>query len=277
MRKRKWSQWPARVARELNGVSGLASIGGIGVGAGSLTFLAGAEALVLTGIGAITVTGAVIYAVYNAVPPPAQRPEDLVGKKVDLDQLTNVIPPIRRVSIIGVSQAGKTTLRGRLAVDTSSPGRTQHMTAQVISLQTAPPTFVAVLDGGGERYPQQFKIAEMCDFLCIVIDHNESDADASIDPKRLSEHKAFLAQVRHHLDQVGKGPITQVHCLINKHDLWMNAPAKKQSELVAFCAEETKKWKLGKNAVDADFKAHSNEKPNDVADFMSLLKKMASI
>jgi hypothetical protein len=273
---RRWSQWPSRTVRELNGVSGVAGVGGVAVGAGGLTFLVGGVALAFAGVGAIMVTGAIGYAIYKAVPPPTRKPEELVGRKIDLDELTDVAPAIRRLSIVGISQAGKTTLRTRLAVDPSSHGRTQRMTAQVISLQTAPASYIAILDGGGERYPQQFKITEMCDYLCIVVDHNVSDSDTSINTARLAEHRAFLAQVRHHLDQVGRGPIPIVHFLLNKHDLWISAPAKKQHELLRFCADELQKWRDRKNAGDATYKAHSNEKPDDVAAFMSLLKQMAT-
>lgn len=262
--------------QELNGVSGIAGVGGVAVGAGSLTFLSGTAALAVTGLGAFLVVGAIGYAVYRATPQPLQRPEDLVGKTISLETLSNTTTPIPRLAIIGVSQAGKTTLRSRLAVEPVVRGRTQQMTAQVISLQTSPPTFLAILDGGGERFPQQFKLAETCDYLCIVLDHNQSDTLVPIERSRMEEHEAFLRQVRHHLDQAQAAPVKQVHMLLNKHDLWKQAPVKKQSELLKFCADEAKKWKDGKNAESSDFKSHSNENPEDIAQLMNLLKKLVS-
>lgn len=48
-----------------------------------------------------------------------------------------------------------------------------------------PPTHIAILDGGGERYSHQFELAEQCQCLCVVVDHNSSDSDAEVDLLRL--------------------------------------------------------------------------------------------
>jgi len=200
-RRRRWAQWPGRISQELNGVSGLASLGGIAITAGSLTFLAGTAALALTGVGTTIVFGAIGYAAFKAVPPRMQHPNHLVGRNVSIGDLGNVSPPLPTVAIIGATQAGKTTLKNRLAHEHTSTERTQSISAFIISLQTAPPIPIAILDGGGDKYAQQFKIAEICDYLCIMIDHNISDAEISVNKDRLSDHASFLKQVGHHLDE----------------------------------------------------------------------------
>lgn len=200
--KRRWSQWPKRVSDELNSVAGIAGIGGVAVSAGSLTLFTGTIATAFTGLGAIAVVGVVGYAAYKAVPPPMRKPEELVGQVIGLRDLSNVHPPIKTLSVVGASQAGKTTLKNRLALNfTPVVTRTQKLSAYVVSLQTVPPSFVAILDGDGDRYAQQFKLAEACDFLCVVVDHNKSDSASAIDAARLNEHQEFLKQMKHHLDE----------------------------------------------------------------------------
>jgi len=273
--KRRWVKWPGRTAQELNGVAGVAGLGGIAVGASSLAFL-GSAALALTGVGTIFVVGAVGYAVVKAFPPRVLSPDELVGKVVDLNTLQNVSPAIRTLAIIGPGKAGKTTLRNRLAFDATPVTRTQQITAYVVSLQTAPVSYLAILDGGGERFAQQFKLAEMCDYLCIVVDHNTSDSEIAVDQSRIAEHDVFLKQIWHHLDESNAPQKLWIHVLINKHDLWKNTMPEQQAALVKFFKDEIDKWNQGRRAKKADFRSHSNDVPNDIAAFMDLLKQTAT-
>jgi hypothetical protein len=275
--RRPWKLWPSRTVQELNGVSGVATLGGIAIGAGGLTILTGAAALALTGAGALIVAGAFGYAVVRGMPPKFKLPQELVGQVVDIHELSNVSPSIPMLSIIGPAQAGKTTLRHRLSFDFSTPARTQQISAFVVSLQTSPPSFFAILDGGGEKLAQQFKIAQLCDCLCIVIDHNKSDSDPAIDVDRLSEHEEFLNQVKHYLDESKATPKLWTRFLINKHDLWSSAPPEERSKLENLCKGEVEKWQVGRRAERVDFCAHSNNATQDVAKFMNLLKLRSTL
>lgn len=154
-RKRsKMREWAHRTKEELNGVGGLASLGGTALGAGGLTFLSGTAAFALSGGGAAIVLIAIGYAAVKAYPPNMRRAEDFVGKSITIDELQMYDPLLMTVSIAGASMAGKTTLRSRLAVEQAANVRTQVISAQIISLQTTPQYFVAVLDGGGEKLAQ---------------------------------------------------------------------------------------------------------------------------
>jgi hypothetical protein len=115
--KRRWAQWPSRIAEELNGVSGVAGVGGGIMGIGSWTLLGGNMALMLAATGTVITIGAFGYAIYKAVPPLMKRPEDLVGRNVSLDELKDIFPRITSLAIIGPTQAGKTTLKHRLSFD----------------------------------------------------------------------------------------------------------------------------------------------------------------
>src|SRR5262249_47158009 len=128
-----------------------------------------------------------------------------------------------------------------------------------------PPRYLAILDGGGERYAQQFKLAEICDCLCVIIDHNKSDSDAAIDAARLAEHEVFLSQIRHHLDEAKAPQKSWTHFLINKSDLWASAAAGQQAKLKKLCDDEVQRWEQGRRAKQVDFRKHSNNNSSDVA------------
>jgi len=271
--KRKWSIWPGRTAAELNSVSGVAGVGGAAVGIAGWSLLAGTPALVLTSFGSFVMVAAFGYAVYKGFPPVLRRPEELVGQIVTIKELDFISPKITTLAIIGPSKAGKTTLKDRLTFSVSGYVRTQDVTAHIVALQTTPPTFMAILDGGGEKYAQQFKIAESCDCLCAIIDHNASDTDASVDPQRLLEHEAFLKQIRHYLDENNSAPKRWVQFLVNKHDLWANASAGEQADLTKFCTDEVGRWRQGNRAARIEIANHSNSDASDISGFVDLLKR----
>jgi hypothetical protein len=242
----------------------------------SLSALAGTAAIALTGVGALIAVGAFGYAIVKALPPRMRLADDLVGQTISTGELANIFPAIRTLAIIGPTRAGKTTLKNRLSFDPKPASRTQHVSAYVMSLQTSPPTHIAILDAGGESFPQQFKLAELCQYLCIVIDHNISDTDTTIRPSRLSDHTSFLRQIRHHLDEVNATQKLWIHFLLNKHDLWTLEPPERRQLLVAFCSNEVEQWRQGNRAKVVDSRPHSNDDPTDVAEFMALLKRSAA-
>src|SRR5712672_897833 len=159
-RKRRWRSMPGRLSENLNGVSGVAGLGGAAFGVASWTLLAGTVAATLSGVGVVITAGAVGYAAWKAIPPQLKPAADLVGATLPLRELQGVAGDIGVISIIGPTQVGKTTLRNCLAIDTAKATRTQEVGACVVALQTVPPSYVAILDGGGEQLAQQFRIAE---------------------------------------------------------------------------------------------------------------------
>jgi hypothetical protein len=276
-KRRRWSQWPRRISEQLNGVSGVAGVGGLATSLAGWSLLAGNVALALTGVGAATTAAALGYAVYKSVPPPLKHPLDLVGSTVGLEDLDDVSPALLRLAIVGATQAGKTTLRNRLAFQLPSHRRTQRVDAYVCSLDTGPASYLAILDGGGESYPQQFKVAEACTFMCIVVDHNHSHTDSKIDLQRQRTHEDFLLQIRNYLTETNAKQLEWIHFLINKQDLWKRADIEERTLFESFCAREIDKWKQGRFAKNVHAAYHSNDNPDDIATFMSLLKKSTHI
>jgi hypothetical protein len=276
LERRRWGHLPRRIAHELNGLSGVAGAGGTITAVGALSILAGTAGLVVSGIGVALAVGAAGYAVYRAIPPKLRRPEEVVGIRITLSELETIHPVIPRLSIVGLSQSGKTTLRRSLALGTELIGRTQEISAQVLSLNTSPPIYVAVLDGSGERYAQQFKIAELCDLLCVVFDHNKSDVDPAVDDARLSDHDAFLKQIGHHLDESRSDKKKWIHFLFNKRDLWERTASDQREKFRRFQDEQVQKWQYGARAIMITHDPHSNTVMADVSRFMALLKERSS-
>lgn len=271
MLKRRWKSWPGRVLTELNGVSGLAGLGGTAMGVAGWTILSGTAAAVLSGGGAVLAFGAFGYAIWNAVPSATRTPESLVGQILRLRDLKNVAPPVSTMAIVGASRAGKTTFKNRLSFHPRPNERTQSVTAHIVPIPKNPPMYIAILDGGGEKFSQQFGIVAPCDHLCIVIDHNSSDTESSVNHERLESHSKFLNQIRDHLVEVNGPRKLSIEILLNKRDLWESANAEEISLFVNFCEEEVRKWTDGNFAEVVKSNRHSNECVDDISRFMGEL------
>lgn len=258
-RRRKWKKFVPRFFSELNVYSGL--IGIIGVSLSLMGILIDVPALWNVSIFIFVVT--IGYMLYQAVPPLTRKPERIVGKTLELTELDNIDAPILRLAVVGIVQAGKTTLKQRLQLQEKTRERTQSVTAQVIYLPGKPSRFVAVLDGRGDRFADQFEIASAADLICLVLDHNSSNENSLVDEDRLNEHTDFLTQLRHHLRV--KSEIKWLNVLANKRDLW-EQEATQIPKMESFCLQEISKW-YEFSSGPADWKPHSNEKPDDIARF----------
>lgn len=276
LKKRRWSDWFGRAVGELNIVSGVATLGGGVISLSGLSMAVGTLATGLTYGGAIIIVGAIGAAAARSFPPVIKRPEDLVGKTIALPEVKNISPPIMTLAVVGPSMVGKTTLKDRLSFTDSVNVRTQDTSAYIANFQTTPPSFIAILDGGGERFSHQFKLAEECQCLCVVLDHNSSDNDPEVDPARLGTHREFSRQIRQHLDDISAVRKTWVRLLINKHDLWGALPLDKQKLISDFYAEELVFWRQGNRAVSIEALVFSNEDASDVARFVEKLKQTAT-
>jgi hypothetical protein len=268
--RRRWNEWFGRTTSELNGVAGLTGVGGIAMGTASL--VAGGAAVAFLGIGGVLVVASIGYAAVKGFPPKVRTPHDAVGTTIPADELRHLSPPILTWSIVGLTKAGKSTLRARLAFEPPPTGRTQNITAYI----AASPALVAVLDGGGDKYPQQFKIAELCSCLCILIDHNESDTDNNIDDDRLKTHAAFLQQIRHHLDEYNPSRKLELCFLINKRDLWQTAPPQQINKFETFYRAEVDKWRHPDRATTIEVHPYSNGAAHDINILASIIRRSVS-
>ena len=273
---RRWTEWPERALGELNIVSGLATFGGCLASLAGWLLTTGPIATVLTYGGIVVIVFSIGVAIVRSTPPVIKRPEDLVGKTIPLAEIKNISPPVMTLAVVGPSMVGKTTLKDRLSFADSGNVRTQDVSAYIASFQTAPPTHIAILDGGGERYSHQFELAKQCQCLCVVVDHNSSDSDAEVDLLRLAKHREFSRQIRNYLDDASAARKIWVRILINKHDLWGTLTSDKQQVISDFYAEELDFWRQGNRAASIEALVFSNEDASDVARFVEKLKQPAA-
>ncbi len=272
---RRWGTWPGRIVRQLVGVSGLAAVGGIALGVWAWMTLPRDTAVMLAGGGAAIVVAAIAYAMWRAVPPLVKPAERLVGQTIPLSELERVFPPILRLAVVGPTHAGKTTLKNQLSFQAGAAPQAQTATAYIAAVPSSPPGYLAVLDAGGISHPQQFKIAEACDFLCIVLDHNPSDSLAELSASRLKEQEVFLKRLRRHLVDTKARRKRRIEILINKRDLWQAASPEERTVFEQFYAKEVRTWKDGRFADAVAAHTHSNRTAKDVDRFMNVMISVA--
>jgi hypothetical protein len=272
MAKRLWKAWPDKFKQELNGIAGITSIGGAVTAAAGFAIFAGTVGVVTTVVGIVITGGTFLYAGIKAIPKKFDAPETMVGRKLKLLELSNVFPTPKRLSIIGIQSAGKTTLKNNLAFNLSANNHTLQLTAQIVTIPDAPPRYLAVIDGAGERHGQQFEAAKEANFLCIVIDHNSSSNNNQVSDERLQRTAEFLTQVRNSLIDLNAERKTWIEILINKTDLWESAPPDQKRKFDNFCNNELSKWQSSNLADTVSIYKHSNEKRQDINRFMDYLK-----
>lgn len=271
-KQRRWSEWPKRTGKELNNTAGYAGVGGTAISLAGVSIFSGPVGMTLMAMGAFTAVAAFGLALYRAFPESELDATELVGSIVTLPQLEMLHPRPIALSIVGPSMSGKTTLRHRLTHTAASPTRTQTVTAQIVALPTPPPNQVALLDGGGEKFTQQFNLSANCEYLFLLLDHNASDTNSSVDPARLQQHAEFLQQIRHFLDENKVIAKRSIRILMNKKDLWQRASTEDQLRLKKFQDEELRRWSEGGRSSDIALLAHSNTDPNDVATLVQYLR-----
>ncbi|NDW47050.1 GTPase domain-containing protein [Ruegeria sp. PrR005] len=273
--RRRWKEFPVRLKKELEGTSAIVGVGGFGLGAAGWGILAPPFTFIVVGVGGVITLAALGYAGYRAIPPKLVDPSALVGSELDLDELENRVQKIGKVSIIGRSQAGKTTLKNRLKFNVEKTVRTEELEATVIALPTAPVQFVAILDGDGTKYRQQLAMAEACDFLIIILDHNSSDEENSFDEGRCAKHSEFLEQVSNSISKYRSERLRKILFLWNKRDLWQRSDAQNLKRFEEFTASVFKKWSESNFSETVMQRTHSNEDASDVSFVMSAIVDFA--
>lgn len=270
--KRPWKLWPSRFKEELNSIAGVTGIGGLVTTAAGMTILVGTIGSIVSGIGIFIASGTVVYAGFKAIPAKRNTAESLIGKNLKVTELLNIHPPVKRLAIIGPENSGKTTLKKNLAFEPHHYQRTQTVTAQVVTIPNSPTMYLAILDGAGEWYNQQFEAAKEADFLCVILDHNYSHTDSSLSTERLNDTKRLLQQVRKILADSHLKRKVWVEILVNKKDLWENASQLEVNDFMQFCNEEKSRWENANLADVVNINHHSNGRTSDIARFMDLLK-----
>lgn len=138
----------------------------------------------------------------------------------------------KRISIIGLSNSGKTTLINKLTYKSASQNRTQGIEGKILCVDNKKVCFI---DISGESIAQQMKAIDLADFIILVVDHSYSSKSMIIQKNRISETKNLLKKIEDHLEINNLKTAIPSIVLINKKDLW--AKTKKSEDLLSEYSE----------------------------------------
>lgn len=260
--RRRWKIWPRSFIQELNSTSGLAALGGaiLAVIAFGGWNVSSRPLTVIFGVlGVIIILAAIAIAASRAFPPALRNPESYVGQRLSLDKLDQFYPPLPKLGIVGPEMAGKSTVISRILQQAPPDQRTEEVHFFIAVLQTSPIRYLAMLDGPGQMFAGQFEIAALADILCVVVDHNKSSQDKSIDNSRVQSNIEFQDQLRGYLAKQNRKQ-KLVHLLLNKRDLWNDVSVSQSDKvyLKDFLVGETRKWKISNLASEVTSAEYSN-------------------
>lgn len=268
MPKRRWTTWPKRFGNALTETSGIISIAGVGISAVGATVAAPALFI----FGGITISLAVLYAGYRGIPPKLKSGSELVGLTIPIEELDEIDHPILKLGIVGSTQSGKTTFLQQALQRPAGTTRTNKVYASVVALQTTPTKYIALIDGDGDQFAQQFQVAEHADFLLIYLDHNLGDISVAKSKERIEEHDRFMKQLESHIK---KRHITRIHVVLNKRDLWEKS--KNAVELKAWFEAHVDHLKQVSNTDGITSDIHSNLNATDIGKVLSLISDRAVV
>jgi hypothetical protein len=217
------------------------------------------------------------YCAYKSYPPVMPSAADLIGEAITLDQISEIDPPVSCFAIIGITQSGKSTFLNHVRQNSEKPNRTNELYAEIVTLQKSPPAYIALLDGDGNQYPHQFKLAGMADILLVFIDHNSGDSKTNVSLDRKKKHSEFLEQLEYYLKDYFEDKkslsIKHVHFLLNKRDLWENSS--KSHELKIWFSELVGEFKKLPFSMSVSESFHSNNYASDISSIMQILNERA--
>ncbi|MEN3756541.1 GTPase domain-containing protein [Aeromonas veronii] len=216
MKKRRWSTFTQQFMAHLTASSAVLGLMGIVISAIGATI--SKPQLLYIGFG--TVLLVILYAVCRSIPPKLKSASEFVGQDIAIDELDDIFPPILKVGIVGSTQSGKTTFLRQALQKAPETTRTNRVYASIVALQKAPTKYIALLDGDGDQFSQQFQVAEHADLLLVFLDHSLGNDSIEKSTVRIEEHDRFIKQLISHIKN---GRIRRAHVLLNKRDLWETA------------------------------------------------------
>lgn len=261
---RNWKIWPRKFAEKIESTSGMVAVI---AGAATLTGLIVAAPVAIA-IGGVSLGGAIIYAGVRSIPPKLSTAAENFGQKLSLENLAALDHPPIRLAVIGATQSGKSTFLANTQHSTETPPRTNEVEAEIVMLPGNPPAYVALLDGDGTEFAQQFEIIKEADLLIIFVDHNVSATQNIKSEDRLAEHDRFLKQIEPVLKRRLSRP--KIHLLFNKRDLWENGPD--SAELINWFQRHADEWDRIGITNDFSFGFHTNNAAADTAKVMKIVR-----
>jgi GTPase SAR1 family protein len=241
----------------------------IGVGISAAGATVAAPMLLITGV--VTIGGAILYAGYRGLPPTLIPAKELVGKIIPLETLNSIERPVLKLGIVGTTQSGKTTFLKQVLQQPTETSRTNNVYASIVTLQTTPAEYIALIDGDGYQYDQQFQVAEHADFLIVFIDHSLGNQETNLSSNRLDEHDRFIGQLEPHTKR--KNQVTKIHLLLNKRDLWQKS--EDAEALTKWFENHASSLKKSMFPTEVTSEVHSNLNASDINKVLRLISNRA--
>jgi hypothetical protein len=269
MATRNWGSWPKNAYDSMNKNAG----GFLGI-AGILTGVVGVivTAPIAVIIGGVTVAATITYAVVSGFPKKKINANDYIAKPMTLAEMQNLSEDLLKIGIFGTSSSGKSTFIKHATVSNNVIPVTHEITATIALLQSSPPRKIALLDGDGKNFSQQFKVVNHSQVLIVFLDHNSGDAELTINNNRLTRHEEYLLQLEGFLKTEKVGKIKLIHFVLNKKDLWKQI--RSVDKLVSWFEGIVNDWSH-KNFSDKV--SHSQHSNNESADIIALMNVINSI
>lgn len=186
----------------------------------------------------------------------------LSGDKISLTKLKTSFPNVEKISVVGRSSVGKTTLIENICRKENENKLTRGKGAYIRNFSNRIDKFAAMLDGSGQSQSEQNDIAVESEIIIVLLDHNSSRESSRIDRQRIQSQRDFLLLLKDRFKTSNHTP-KWIHFLLNKQDLWSKLPpARKtnlQNDFQSFITDYRESFKNAKITFDY----HSNEFTRD--------------
>ncbi|MFW2791997.1 GTPase domain-containing protein, partial [Acinetobacter baumannii] len=161
---------------------------------------------------------------YISIPERKLVLKKQVGKKLTLDQVSEIYPKPFLLGIVGETKTGKSTFMYKSLHSTKQASRTNEIYGEVIPIPESSDQYFVVIDGDGDKIYQQIDIMNRVDCLLVFVDHSESHQKKQVSLDRLKSHENFLKNLSDCL--LGYSRKYRIHIVLNKQDLWEGSSRK---------------------------------------------------
>ncbi len=158
------------------------------------------------------------------------------NEQISLQELKKNYNFLKKISIIGLGNVGKTTLIEHICRIENKKVLTQGAVAYITNLSVKRNKFVAFLDASGQSQSRQNDLALESEIIIILLDHSDSDTINRIDSGRLETQKSFIFLLVDRLRTREHKP-KAIFLLLNKRDLWIRNSDVKKTNLFNFFNE----------------------------------------
>ncbi len=212
-----------------------------------------------------------VLIIIKSIPEVKQFTRTLINKNIDIIKIGHLYPKPKLIGIIGISNAGKSTLINKIRQSNNIPKRTTSNTCFIILDRNKHNSYLAILDGPGDNFPNQTEIIAKSDILILMVDHNLNESEIGVDNQRISKLTDYNFQYKNSIVKEGR-EIMQVHLLLNKKDQWDNNDDITVLELTNWFNAEAEKFRQVPLIKSVTFQFHSNYNQDCVNNLLKHIK-----